>query len=179
MTEKRIRQITFSGMFLALCIVLPFLTGQIPQIGAMLSPMHIPVLICGFVCGPVWGLAVGAVAPILRSVLFGMPKMFPSAVCMLFELAAYGAFAGLFIRILPKKGWAVYAALILAMLAGRIVWGAAQYFFLGINGTVFTVDMFIAGAFLNAVPGIILHIALIPPIVMMLGKAGLNLNGTR
>ena len=65
------------------------------------------------------------------------------------------------------------------MLAGRIVWGAAQYFFLGINGTVFTVDMFIAGAFLNAVPGIILHIALIPPIVMMLGKAGLNLNGTR
>ena len=71
------------------------------------------------------------------------------------------------------------AALILAMLAGRIVWGAAQYFFLGINDTVFTVDMFIAGAFLNAVPGIILHIALIPPIVMMLGKAGLNLNGTR
>ena len=179
MTQNRIRQITFSGMFLALCMVLPFLTGQIPQIGAMLSPMHIPVLICGFVCEPVWGMVVGAVAPILRSVLFGMPKLFPSAVCMMFELAAYGGFAGLLIRLLPKKSWAVYASLILAMLGGRIVWGIAQYIFLGMSGTVFTLEMFLAGAFINAVPGIVLHLIIIPPIVMLLGKAGLNLNGKR
>ena len=99
MTNRGVRNLTFSSMFLALCMVLPFLTGQIPQIGAMLSPMHIPVLICGFVCGPLWGMIVGAIAPVLRSVLFGMPKLFPSAVCMMFELAAYGAAAGLLIRL--------------------------------------------------------------------------------
>ncbi len=176
MTSRGARKLTFSSMFLALCMVLPFVTGQIPQIGAMLSPMHIPVLICGFVCGPLWGMIVGAIAPVLRSVLFGMPKLFPSAVCMMFELAAYGAAAGLLIRLLPKKNWAVYAALILSMLFGRVVWGLAQYVILGLSGSVFTLEMFLAGAFINAVPGIILHIVLIPPIVMFLGKAGQNLN---
>ena len=176
MTSRKVRKLTLSSMFLALCMVLPFLTGQIPQIGSMLSPMHIPVLICGFVCGPLWGLIVGAIAPMLRSMLFGMPKLFPSAVCMMFELAAYGAAAGILIRVFPKKPWAVYAALILAMLLGRVVWGLAQYVVLGLSGTAFTMEMFLAGAFINAVPGIILHIVLIPPIVMFLGKAGLNLN---
>ena len=98
---------------------------------------------------------------------------------MMFELAAYGGFAGLLIRLLPKKSWAVYASLILAMLGGRIVWGIAQYIFLGMSGTVFTLEMFLAGAFINAVPGIVLHLIIIPPIVMLLGKAGLNLNGKR
>ena len=90
-----VRTVVFAAAFLALALMLPFLTGQIPQIGSMLSPMHIPVLLCGFVCGWPWGLAVGVVAPPLRSVLFGMPPMYPTALCMAFELAAYGAVAGL------------------------------------------------------------------------------------
>ena len=114
-----VRTVVFAAAFLALALMLPFLTGQIPQIGSMLSPMHIPVLLCGFVCGWPWGLAVGVVAPPLRSVLFGMPPMYPTALCMAFELAAYGAVAGLMYRALPKKKSNIYVALITAMIAGR------------------------------------------------------------
>ena len=75
--KRDIRKLTYSAVFLALALVLPFLTGQIPQIGSMLSPMHLPVMLCGFVCGGPWGLVVGFVAPLLRSLLFGMPPAVP------------------------------------------------------------------------------------------------------
>lgn len=169
----RLRRLTFSAIYLAIALVLPFITGQIPQIGSMLCPMHIPVLLCGFVCGAPWGAAVGLTAPILRSFLFGMPKLYPTAVAMMFELAAYGALAGLFHRLLPKKPWAVYLALIGAMIGGRLVWGAAEFLLLSAEGTAFTPTMFLAGAVTTALPGIILHILLIPVIVFALDKAGL------
>ncbi len=168
------RRITYAGLFLALALILPFLTGQIPQIGAMLSPMHIPVLLCGFLCGPVWGLAVGFIAPLLRSVLFGMPPMFPGAVAMAFELATYGLVSGLLYRMLPKKAWAVYAALLAAMIAGRVVWGIARLVLAGVAGNQFTWAMFIGGALTNAIPGIVLHIVLIPVLVIALERAGLT-----
>lgn len=132
-----VRTVVFAAAFLALALMLPFLTGQIPQIGSMLSPMHIPVLLCGFVCGWPWGLAVGVVAPPLRSVLFGMPPMYPTALCMAFELAAYGAVAGLMYRALPKKKSNIYVALITAMIAGRLVWGAARFLCTGLDPSKF------------------------------------------
>ena len=85
------RKLTLSALFLALGLVLPLITGQIPQIGKMLLPMHIPVLLCGMVCGWPYGLAVGAVMPLLRGLLFGMPVLYPTGIGMAFELAAYGA----------------------------------------------------------------------------------------
>lgn len=97
------KKITFAGMFLALALLLPFLTGQIPQIGNALSPMHIPVLLCGFVCGGPLGLVVGFIAPLLRYMLFGMPPIFPTGIAMAFELAIYGLAAGLLYKRLPKK----------------------------------------------------------------------------
>jgi len=101
--QTKTTKLTLSGLFLALCLVLPLLTGQIPQIGSALSPMHIPVLLCGFVCGWPYGMAIGFIAPLLRGVIFGMPPIFPVGIAMAFELAAYGALAGLFYKILPKK----------------------------------------------------------------------------
>ena len=174
--NERIRKMTYSALFLAIAMVLPLFTGQIPEIGAMLSPMHIPVLLCGFVCGWNWGLAVGLISPVLRSFLFGMPKLFPTAVAMTFELAAYGALAGILYKLLPKKTWSVYAALIIAMIGGRLVWGAAEYVLLGVTGSEFPLSAFFAGAVINAVPGIILHIALIPLLVIALERAHLSLN---
>ncbi len=167
MEKNSVRKMVFSALLLALGLVLPFLTGQIPEIGSKLCPLHIPVLLCGFVCGWKWGLLVGAVLPIARSLLFGMPPMMPTAAAMAFELAAYGCAAGL----LSGK-MNVYAALIGSMIVGRIVWGFAA---LGLNaamGAQFGWQMFAAGAFLNAIPGIILHILIIPPIVIALRKAG-------
>ena len=176
MTSLQIRKLTYAALFLALALVLPFLTGQIPQIGSALSPMHIPVLLCGFLVGWPWGLAVGFIAPLLRSVIFGMPVMVPGAVAMAFELAVYGLVSGILYRLLPKKKWSIYVTLIVAMLAGRAVWGIARLIIAGLSGNSFTWALFLAGAFTNAIPGIILHIILIPVIVMVLEHAGLSLN---
>jgi len=157
-----------AALFLALAYVLPFLTGQIPEIGSMLCPMHLPVLLCGFICGWPWGLAVGAVAPIFRSLTLGMPPLFPTALCMAFELAAYGAIAGLMHKILPKKKPYIYCSLLIAMIVGRLIWGAAMFVCLGINGGSFTFTAFLAGAITNAIPGIIAQMILIPIFVMVL-----------
>lgn len=170
-SHRVIRNLVFAALCLALCMVLPFLTGQIPQIGSMLCPMHIPVLLAGFLCGPWWALAVGAVAPMLRYFLFSMPPPLPTGLAMTFELLTYGLMAGLLYRLLPKKPGYVYVSLIGAMLAGRIVWGIASIFIYGAMGKSFAWPVFFAGAFVNAVPGIILHIILIPALVLALRKA--------
>lgn len=170
-----VKKLVFAALCLALCIVLPFLTGQIPQIGGMLSPMHIPVLLCGFVCGWPYALVVGLIAPLLRHVMFGMPPIM-TALVMTFELAAYGAFAGIFYKLLPKKTAYIYLALVLAMLAGRVVYGLASLVILGVSGSAFTFQAFLAGAFITAWPGIICHIVLIPLIVIALKKAKLMPN---
>ena len=168
----RVLKLVISAVCLALCMVLPFLTGQIPEIGSMLSPMHIPVLLCGFICGPAWAAVVGAVAPLLRFALFGMPPLFPTGVAMCVELATYGAVSGLLYSLLPRKPLNVYVSLIAAMLAGRVVWGIVRVVLSGVSGSAFTWAAFMAGAFINAVPGIIVHILLIPVLVMALRKAG-------
>ncbi|MCR5565932.1 MAG: ECF transporter S component [Clostridiales bacterium] len=172
----QVRRMVYAALCLALALVLPFLTGQIPQIGSALCPMHIPVLLCGFLCGWPWGLAVGFIAPLLRSVVFGMPPMVPGAIAMAFELATYGAVAGFLYRKLPKKLPWIYVSLLIAMIAGRAVWGVARLILAGIQGNGFTFAMFISGAITTAIPGIIVQLILIPAIVYALEKAGLNLN---
>lgn len=166
--NKKVMKIILSALFLALAYVLPFLTGQIPEIGSMLCPLHIPVLLCGFLCGWNWGLLVGIIAPLLRSVTLGMPPLFPTAVCMAFELAAYGAIAGWMHKKLPHKKPYIYCSLLTAMLVGRLIWGAAMFVCMGFTGGSFTLAAFFAGAFVNAIPGIIVQIVLIPLLVMVL-----------
>ena len=153
-----------------MALVLPFLTGQIPEIGAMLCPMHIPVLLCGFFCGWPWGLAVGLIAPVLRSLMFGMPPMFPTAVCMAFELATYGSVSGLLYDKLPRKKSSIYIALLTAMVLGRLVWGAARFICTGLDVSAFGLSAFWAGAVTTAIPGIVVQIILIPLLVMILER---------
>ena len=116
------KKLVYSAMCLALCLVLPFLTGQIPQVGSMLLPMHIPVLLCGFLCGGGWGAAVGITAPLLRHVLFSMPPA-PTCYSMAVELAVYGLVVGLLYKRLGKGVRSIYISLICAMVAGRVAWG--------------------------------------------------------
>ena len=170
MNNKHIKTLVLAALFLALAYVLPFFTGNIPQIGSMLLPMHIPVLLCGFTCGSPWGAVVGMISPIMRSVLTGgFPPMFPTAVAMSVELATYGFVSGFLARRLPKHPGGIYGALIGAMLCGRIVWGAAMAF-ITLNGNGFTFAAFVAGAFTNAIPGIILQLVSIPAIVFTLNR---------
>lgn len=176
MTSLQIRKMSYAALSLAIALLLPFITGQIPEIGKSLCPMHIPALLCGFLCGWPWGLAVGFIAPLLRSVVFGMPAMFPGAVAMAFELAVYGGLAGLLYRLLPKKKVNIYITLVVSMIAGRIVWGIVRLILAGVSGSSFTWALFLSGAVTTAVPGIILQLVLIPVLVMVLERAGLSLN---
>ena len=168
MKRKDIKKLTLSAMFLALAFVMPFLTGQLPQIGSMLCPMHIPVLLCGFFCGAPCGLGVGFIAPILRSFTLGMPQMFPTAFCMAFELAAYGVVSGWLHNKLPKKKVSVYVSLLGAMIIGRLVWGVVMFGCMGFDISKFGFSAFLAGAVLNAIPGIILQIIVITILVITL-----------
>ncbi len=172
--QNKALKMTLAAMFLALAYVLPFLTGQIPEIGSMLLPMHIPVLLCGFFCGGPWGAAVGFIAPLLRSFMLGMPPLFPKAICMSFELAAYGAVCGVMYSLLPRRKASVYISLIIAMLAGRAVWGVAMMICMGISGGAFGLAAFVASAFTGAIPGIIVQLVLIPLLVMVLDKPGVT-----
>ena len=172
----QIRKITYAALYMAIALVLPFLTGQIPEIGAMLCPMHIPALLCGFVCGWPWGVAVGFLSPLLRGVLFGMPRIFPTGIAMAFEMAGYGAVAGLLYRRLPKKMGYLYAALIAAMVAGRVAWGGVQFLIAGLQHTQFSFAMFVAGAVTAAIPGIVVQLVLIPVLVTAMQKAQLVLD---
>jgi thiamine transporter ThiT len=156
---------TYSALFLALAMVLPFLTGQIPEIGSMLCPMHIPALLCGFMCGWPWGLAVGFISPLLRS-MSGMPPIW-IAIPMAFEMATYGAIAGLLYRKLP---------LISAMVAGRLVWGLVKFLLAGLQGTEFSLALFLSGAVTTAIPGIILQLILIPILVAVMERTNMALD---
>ena len=174
LSKKPLLLLVTSAMFLAIGIVLPFFTGQIPQIGKMLLPMHIPVFLCGLICGWQYGLVIGFILPLLRSFLFGMPLLFPTAISMAFELAAYGFLSGL---LFSKARWqcirVLYRSLIIAMLGGRLVWGIVQILLLGLGENGFTLYAFLAGAFLNAIPGILLQLILIPAIMLALHKTHL------
>ena len=173
--RKYTRNLTLSALFLALGYVLPFLTGQIPQFGSMLLPMHIPVFLCALICGWQYGAVIGFILPLTRCLFFSMPPVYV-AIAMAFELAAYGAASGLLYRVLPKKIGSIYAALVLSMIAGRLVWGVARYLLAGLAHSTFTPSLFLAGAVTSALPGIALHILLIPALVTAMEKTKLILN---
>lgn len=173
-SKKNTLNMVWAAMFMALGLVLPFMTGQIPQIGSMLLPMHLPVLLCGLICGWQYGAAVGFVLPLLRFALFGMPPIFPTGIAMAFELAAYGLLAGLLYN---RAKWrcvvSLYRCLIAAMIGGRLVWGVVRVLLTGVAGNAFTWQMFMAGAFLNAIPGIILQLIAIPVVMVALDRTGM------
>ena len=171
--SKRIHSLVLSALFLALGLVLPFFTGQIPQTGSMLLPMHIPALLCGLICGWQYGAVVGFIMPLMRSLLFTMPPLL-TAVAMAFELAAYGGIAGF---LYSRSRWqcvvALYRALIAAMVGGRIVWAAVRVVMTGVAQVPFTWEIFLTGALLDAIPGIILQLVFIPALMVALDRTGM------
>ena len=169
---NNVKKLAVTAMLFAVGMVLPFFIGQIPAIGKMLLPMHIPVLLCGFIVGWQYGALIGFLLPIVRGLVFGMPPLYPNAIAMAFEMAAYGFVSG---YLYSHARWQctkmLYISIVTAMLAGRIVWAFAEVILLGIGGNIFTWKMFAAGAFLNAIPGIIVQLTLIPLIMVALRRA--------
>lgn len=169
-TKKYIVKPVLAALFLALGMVLPMLTGQIKEIGDSLLPMHLPVMICGLVCGYKYGAAIGLMLPFLRSLTFSMPPIYPNAVWMALELATYGLVIGFIYMKLSKSKISMYIALITAMIAGRLVWGAAKAVLLGVAGKSFTISAFIIGGFVDSLLGIVLQLVIVPPIAALINR---------
>ena len=175
MKQIKIFKITLSGLLLALGIVLPFLTGM--QLGSVLCPMHIPILLCGIICGWQYGLLIGIICPLLRSVIVGMPPIYPTAISMSVELGIYGFVSGLLFEKLKNKNLNLllvcFISLISAQLLGRLGWGLVRFIMGLIDKTnVFTFNAFLSGAFIVAWPGILVQLIIIPILIISLNKAG-------
>ncbi len=173
MKKSRLQKILLSAMFLSLGAVLPLFTMQIKEIGDSLLPMHIPVMLCGLICGQWYGLAIGFILPIFRSFVFSMPPLYPNALWMAAELCTYGFVIGFIYSRLKKQNTAsVYFALITAMLSGRIIWGIAKSILLGFGANYFAITTFISGAFIDSALGIIIQLILIPIIMKIIKNKG-------
>lgn len=170
-------RLVFSSLFLALSIILPMVISMgSQQLGQTLLPMHIPVMLSGFICGTPYGLAVGFIAPLLKSIITGLPVM-TSAVSMAFELATYGALCGFMYKVLPKKIGYIYPTLIFSMVVGRIINGFINYLITTSTENNFVLESFITLTTVKALPGIIIQIAIIPLIIIAIRKTRLMLNG--
>lgn len=168
-------RITLSSLLIATAYILPFFTGNIPHIGSMLCPMHLPVIICGFLCGWKYGLITGIITPLFRSLTIGMPNIYPTAITMALELGCYGCISGIIFNIFKKTNkiniLTIYVTLIITLILGRIVWGLSNFTLTLIDHTFsFSFKLFLAGAFINAYPGIILQLILIPPFIVLFHK---------
>ena len=169
--------LSLTAMFLSLGIILPMLTGQVPQIGSMLLPMHIPVFLCAFVCGYKYSAPMSFILPILRSVLFSRPNMYPEAISIAFELGVYALVAGLVYSKFAKKDIkAVYISLIVAMVSGRIVRIILQMVLLGLKGTSFTFSAVFGSVVIVGLPGIILQLVFVP-IILFIFKRNIKIVG--
>lgn len=174
---KKNQKIVLTAMFLAIGHVLPFFTGQVPQIGKMLLPMHIPVLLCGLVCGARYGMLMGGILPLMRSLIWGIPMIYPTAVAMSLELATYGGIVGfLFQRVRRRCMVSLCGCILMAMIGGRIIWGITMLYCLSIGAEEFTFEAFMAGAFWNAIPGIVLQLVVVPSIILIRERKWLNIS---
>jgi len=154
-----------ASLFLALGLIFPYIFHLTGMAGPIFLPMHIPVLLCACILGAEYGLIIGVITPFLNSVLTGMPPIYPTGISMVLELATYGFVAGVLYK---KKNINIFISLILSMILGRFVSGAANYILLTVGGKGFVLKMFLTSSFVTAVPGIIIQLIMIPIIVKVL-----------
>ena len=183
-TNRNLRAMVVTALLLALGMILPFITGQIQVIGKIISPLHIPALICGLTCGWQWGLGLGIVLPILRGFTLGMPPFPMVALPMAFELGGYGLLTGLLYPFLLKKMKkesrlpAMLCALVIAMIGGRIIGGAGKALLLSFgligSSSPYTFAVFFSSYFAGTAPGALIHLVLVPAVVTALERAKLS-----
>lgn len=172
MKFSSVKKIIFSGLCIALGIVLPIAFHSIPNAGSIFLPMHIPVLLCGLACGWQYGLACGILTPLLSGLLTGMPPavILPAMIC---ELAVYGFLTGIMRNVIKTKNiyTSLYIQLVTAMLAGRIVYGIMNA--LIFSAGEYSISAWVSAVFVTSLPGIIIQLVLIPLLVIALRKAKL------
>ncbi|WP_099156997.1 ECF transporter S component [Virgibacillus ndiopensis] len=166
------RSIVFTSLCIAIGLLLPQIVKMIPMAypGSVLLPMHIPVLICGFLCGWRLGGLCGMTLPLLASILTGMPPIFPIGIAMIFELGTYGALTGILYHYTNGK---ILISILGAMLGGRIVLGIVNIFLFNLANNPYGLAVFFTSAFVTALPGIIIQLILVPASIQALEKSRL------
>ncbi|MBN2260265.1 MAG: ECF transporter S component [Clostridiales bacterium] len=164
--RKKTRDIILGSVLLALAVIIPYIFHTSGINGAVFLPMHIPVLIGGFFLSPAIAGLVGALSPILNSLISGMPVMYPIGVVMVFELAVYGISTAM----LSKK-FNVYNSLIIGMVLGRLSAAGVVYVLQSFFGLKMNYLIYIKGAVISGIPGIVIQLLLIPVIVKALKKS--------
>lgn len=161
----KVNDMVKAGLFLALGIILPYAFHLTGLLGPVFLPMHIPVLLCGFILGESYGLIIGFITPLLNSVFTGMPVMYPIGIAMTFELAAYGFLAGYLYK---RKGINIFISLIIAMFVGRFISGVMNFTLLTLGHNTFVLKGFLTASFVKGLWGIIIQILFIPAAVKAL-----------
>ena len=168
-----VKRITLCALFIALCYVLPIAFHAVGA-GSILSPMHIPVLMCGLICGSGYGALCGIIGPVLSHLLGSMPPL-PMLVRMVPELCVYGLVGGITMKYIRTGRAAadVYISLVITMIAGRIVGGIATAIFYTVTSGVYSIALWATSYFVEGLPGIVAHLILVPVLVLTLQKARL------
>lgn len=159
---NKTKEIVLSGLLLASGIILPMIFHIFSLTGPIALPMHIPVLIGGFLLSPPLALLLGITTPIISGLLTGMPVMFPMAIIMALELGIYGLTASLAVR---KFKLSIFPALIISMIAGRIAAGLTVALLVQLFGLKMNPLIFIQGAIITGIPGIIIQLIFIPALI--------------
>ncbi len=162
-----------AALLIALGLILPQIFHIIagPKAGGMLLPMHIPVIIGGFLLGPIYGLFIGFIIPILSYLLTGMPPISPMPILffMLFELVAYGFFSGILFK---KLSLNIFVSLIITMIIGRIFYAGSLLLGAAFFGIKMPIIHTVLAGTLSGVPGIIIQIIVIPALIFALQRSG-------
>ncbi len=161
------KEIVLSGLLLASGLILPSIFHSFGMTGPIVLPMHIPVLIGGFLLSPHLALILGIITPILSGLLTGMPVMFPMAVIMAVELGVYGLTASVATR---KFNLSVIPSLIISMITGRIAAGITVAALVQLFGVKLDPVLFVKGAVVTGIPGIIIQLIFIPALIFALKK---------
>lgn len=159
------KELVCSGLLLALGILLPMIFHSLGIMGKVFLPMHIPVLIGGFLLNPWSAFILGVITPLLSGAITGMPVLFPMAIIMAFELGVYGLIASLTTR---KFNFSTIPSLIISMAAGRITAGFAVFILANTFGLKMNPIVFLKGAVTTGLPGIIIQLIFIPTLIYAL-----------
>ena len=167
-----LRKSMITAICMTLCVVLPLAFHLIPDGGTLFSPMHLPVLLCGLVCGWQYGLLCGLFGPVLSSFITGMPGIgyLPT---MMIELTLYGLISGLLIKLLHtgRKMADIYISLVSAMIIGRIITGIVRAFLFA-PGSL-SIQIWAISYFVSCLPGIIVQLIMLPILYHALEQARL------
>jgi len=171
MSLSHVKKLVLTAVCAALCLVLPMAFHAIPNAGSVMLPMHIPVLLCGILCGWPYGFVCGLIGPFLSSILTGMPPaaMLPG---MMVECAVYGCVTGLMLKFIRTGHFTadLYISMITAMILGRTVAGLAKSLIFSPGTAPFA---WVTTSLVTGIPGICLQLVLIPLVVFALVRARL------